>query len=316
MSLNPPHETPTTDNRIFQLYWCYQCQRTVRIASGNPSEIICPRCFGQFLDEIIVTRPRFVDLFTEFDPSPESRILEALALMLNPSLGLPPRNNQNPGLQTRNRRRSRRNHINIEDNTDDFVPEAGILARPRDWIILRPDIPLPDNNQTRDPRIDPGNYFLGPGLEALIEELTQNDREGPPPASDLAINALPAVKITDRHLINDSSCPVCMEEFKVGGEAKELPCNHIYHSDCIIPWLRLHNSCPVCRHELLVPIANEVDESSNSNNNGDTSRNHSRCLRLGRFVRSFWRSRSSIHPLHHSPQAQENRTATSRHGES
>ncbi|KAK1384352.1 RING-type E3 ubiquitin transferase [Heracleum sosnowskyi] len=275
MSLNPPHETPTSDNRIFQLYWCYQCQRTVRISSENPSEIICPRCLGQFLDEITVTRPRFIDLFTEFDPSPESRILEALALVLNPSLGLPPRNNQNPGLQTRNRRRSRRNHINIEENTDDYVPEAGILARPRDWIILRPDIPLPDNNQTRDPRIDPGNYFLGPGLEALIEELTQNDREGPPPASDLAINALPAVKITDRHLIDDSSCPV------------------------------------FCRHELMVPIAIEVEESSNSNTNGDTTRNHSRCLRLGRFVRSFWRSRSSIHPLHHSPQAQENSTATS-----
>ncbi|WOH00553.1 hypothetical protein DCAR_0519919 [Daucus carota subsp. sativus] len=314
MSLNTPPEIPIGDNRIFQLYWCYQCQRTVRIASENPSQIICPRCFGQFLDEITVTRPALIDLFTEFDPSPESRILEALTLMLNPSLGIPARNNQNLGRQPRNRRLSRRNRINIEENIDDFVPEAGILARPRDWIILRPDIPLPDN-QTRNPRIDPGNYFLGPGLEALIQEITQNDREGPPPASDLAINALPAVKITDRHLVDDSSCPVCMEEFEVGGEATELPCNHIYHSDCIVPWLRLHNSCPVCRQGLLVPTDNEVEESRDSNNNVDASRNQSRCFRLGRFLRSFWHSRSSIHPLHHSPQAQEPSTATSRRGE-
>nr|DAD35828.1 TPA_asm: hypothetical protein HUJ06_006468 [Nelumbo nucifera] len=69
-------------------------------------------------------------------------------------------------------------------------------------------------------------------LNELLEELTQNDRLGPPPAPTSAIDAMPRVKIIDTHLKDDSHCPV------------------FYHCDCIVPWLQIHNSCPVCWHEL------------------------------------------------------------------
>ncbi|KAG4159667.1 hypothetical protein ERO13_D02G189000v2 [Gossypium hirsutum] len=88
---------------------------------------------------------------------------------------------------------------------------------------------------------------------AQIEFLAENDpnRYGTPPASKSAIDSLPSVKITKDHLSSKSKqCAVCMDDFEEGIQAKRMPCRHLYHKNCILPWLELHNSCPVCRHEL------------------------------------------------------------------
>nr|XP_043608605.1 E3 ubiquitin-protein ligase RZF1-like [Erigeron canadensis] len=298
----PPDHTLASNDQFIeiggptnQLYWCYQCHQTVRIASNDNSQIMCPRCFGQFIYEINIARPRLVVDFTEFDPSPEARLLEALSLMLDPPARQTSRQNEgltDVGIQPPWRRR-RVSRDSPFDDMDGWGPESGILARPRapsrSWIILTPNN-LParvphsrnpnhnnnnnnndnDNNSVVPRGVDPRNYFGGTGLNELIEELTQDDRPGPLPAPDSAINRLPNIKITETHLLNDSqSCAVCMEDFKVGGEAKELPCNHIFHSNCIVPWLRLHNSCPICRNGLPVPIITTNGTTYSSSSDDD-----------------------------------------------
>ncbi|KAH0470189.1 hypothetical protein IEQ34_001747 [Dendrobium chrysotoxum] len=68
-----------------------------------------------------------------------------------------------------------------------------------------------------------------------------------------AIAALPDVKMTEDLLHSDGvQCPVCTEDFKIGEEeVKQLPCKHVYHKSCIVPWLQMRNSCPVCRSKLI-----------------------------------------------------------------
>lgn len=317
----PPGVEPTNaNNSNFPLYWCYHCHRTVRISisSENPSEIICPRCFGQFLYEIDTARPFFVVDFTQFDPSPEARILEALSLVLDPLIDNRSSDNNDlagavVGLTQSNYRRGgrhwpwRRNRVMV-DSDDHWGPESGILARPRSrWIVLGPgSLPVGRRNLPTEeglipipPRVNPRDYFMGPGFSELIEQLTQNDRQGPPPAPDSAIDSLPTVKITADHLgSDDSSCPVCKEEFKVGGEAREMPCKHIYHSDCIVPWLRLHNSCPVCRHELPVAMDRSGEVQVEDSSPAEEVSNRRRCLRLRQFAASLWPFRSRYPPLH------------------
>eukprot|EP00249_Psilotum_nudum_P010745 c22735_g1_i1 orf=380-1618(-) len=42
-------------------------------------------------------------------------------------------------------------------------------------------------------------------------------------------------------------CPICLEDFCVGNEARGLPCAHNFHVACIDEWLRLNIKCPRCR---------------------------------------------------------------------
>lgn len=41
-------------------------------------------------------------------------------------------------------------------------------------------------------------------------------------------------------------CTVCQCDFEEGELLRTLPCNHVYHVECIDPWLRMKKVCPIC----------------------------------------------------------------------
>ena len=75
-------------------------------------------------------------------------------------------------------------------------------------------------------------------------------------ASSEAIKKLPQVKIEKKHCkksglkMEPPTCTVCTETINVDTKGMFMPCGHVYHPDCLIPWLEKQNSCPVCRFEL------------------------------------------------------------------
>jgi len=109
-------------------------------------------------------------------------------------------------------------------------------------------------------------------LDAVLHHIMMNDtnRYGPPPASMDSLTKLPEVTV-DQELIARHgsktaavdecgdrfgedrvvlSCCVCRDEFELGAQGLLMPCQHLFHPQCLTPWLQQHNSCPTCRYEL------------------------------------------------------------------
>ncbi|KAL3844559.1 hypothetical protein ACJIZ3_001962 [Penstemon smallii] len=112
-----------------------------------------------------------------------------------------------------------------------------------------------ENNQDGGeiPRVNlPEDYILTMEYDTLFVE-NENALKGSPPAAKLVVENLPMVVLTKEEVEENNSaviCAVCKDEVAVGEKVIRMPCCHLYHGDCILPWLRIRNTCPVCRYEL------------------------------------------------------------------
>jgi E3 ubiquitin-protein ligase RNF115/126 len=216
-------------------YWCYQCGRFVRAApqgddSPSAGGVACPACGGGFLEEMgappraaHLRRPRAL----HHHAHAETRLRRARrggaaerASPFNPVIVL------------------RRSPAAAAATSFELFYDDGVGSGLR---------PLPESMS---------DFLMGSGFERLLDQLAQIEAGGlaaahardTPPASKAAVESMPTVTVDAGD--DPQHCAVCKEAFAPGAEAREMPCKHIYHHDCILPWLQLRNTCPVCRHEL------------------------------------------------------------------
>ncbi|KAI8904480.1 hypothetical protein EDD86DRAFT_213564, partial [Gorgonomyces haynaldii] len=52
------------------------------------------------------------------------------------------------------------------------------------------------------------------------------------------------------HLISQG-CAICLDEFVEGQRSRQLPCRHVFHCECVDPWLLGHQRlCPICKRDV------------------------------------------------------------------
>ncbi|KAJ8769902.1 hypothetical protein K2173_008984 [Erythroxylum novogranatense] len=225
-----------------KLFFCHQCDRPVTVSICPSSELSCPLCHGGFIEEYENPNSNldFHNQATPFNISHQDPFSTILPLIFS-SASAAPADFQNPHFPNS----PEPNAFNPFDFLRDHIQNLQSGGARIQFVI--------ENHPSGRSPANLGDYFIGPGLEQLIQQLAENDpnRYGTPPAAKSAIDALPTIEITgDSEDSEKNHCPVCKDEFVKGIEAKQMPCEHIYHQDCLIPWLEMHNSCPVCRYQL------------------------------------------------------------------
>ncbi|CAA7048371.1 unnamed protein product [Microthlaspi erraticum] len=219
-----------------KMFFCYQCNQTITISISSSTDPFCPLCSEGFLEEYMEPNPNPIPnlVFPISDPITSRFPFIPVMDLTNLSQSTEAQSTQQP--------------------PDAFDPVRFIHSHLQQMQSSGINVQLLFENYLSDPLAgNHGDYFFGRGLEDLIQQLAEDDpnRYGTPPASKSATDALPTVKVTKDMLQSETNqCAVCMDEFEDGIEAKQMPCKHVYHHDCLLPWLQLHNSCPVCRHEL------------------------------------------------------------------
>ncbi|KAJ4725772.1 E3 ubiquitin-protein ligase RING1 [Melia azedarach] len=245
-------------------YWCYRCLRIVRSLSQFDG-ITCPFCDSGFLEQIET------EVTADQLDHDISRPFSAAAMLMIDN------NSQDSVQRTtlNSRRRNRRNFRNQQ------------LAFFNPVIVLPGHSTEEDggSNSSFELYYDDGSdsglrpipqsvleFLMGSGFHLLLRQLAQIDLTGLArpenlPASKAAIDSMPTIEISSTHTSSECHCAVCTEPFELGIKARELPCKHIYHTDCILPWLAMRNSCPVCRQEL--PVEESPQENENLEQSGE-----------------------------------------------
>ncbi|RZC80192.1 hypothetical protein C5167_042763 [Papaver somniferum] len=111
--------------------------------------------------------------------------------------------------------------------------------------------------------IEGGGSGGGRGFEDFLREISE--KQGLAPATKASIDAMPKVVITEE-MQRDLECSICLDGFESGTEAREMPCKHKYHGNCIEKWLGIHGNCPVCRFEM--PVDEDDQGMKRNTNNG------------------------------------------------
>lgn len=114
---------------------------------------------------------------------------------------------------------------------------------------------------------------LVPGSTTDIGQIIQNSMNDTGGLKKKASKDFVASLKHPETISGEYSCGVCQDDIDISERKNilELPCKHMYHTDCILPWFEKSNTCPICRtefdsEEVHNHISTDTSESTNHGN--------------------------------------------------
>ncbi|XP_012059361.1 PREDICTED: E3 ubiquitin-protein ligase RNF115 [Atta cephalotes] len=293
------------DGSPMSRFFCHKC--SVKIERLLPN-YTCPRCASGFIEELEISSNEGssgmdmnseelsdgdIDILTLNRSDRDRDIIEMIMGLSNTYTNQQLNTSQQPGGGNRNyvlgsRRRSnwsrnpqdgRRTSSNRRRQESLQMPIENFI---QDFIFNLSGAASLSNSVGQDaqPSVfnvrlflgNPGDYVWGrDGLDAIVTQLlNQMDGTGPPPLSRNQIDEIPTTTITQSQVDCKLQCSVCWEDFKLSEPVRQLPCQHVYHAPCIVPWLELHGTCPICRQNLGDQNQAEANQDAAANIAGST----------------------------------------------
>ena len=280
---------------ISKKFWCFTCNSECQIniiKEDDDEEYQCTKCKNTFIEEISKEdNPQNFHI-----EQSQQNISQNNNIITNYSISISSINTNNENQpQTQNQSQAERPDEYGMNDTLLFLPSTVNYIR-RDNPNIRnslfnyasgeivTEILGPNNHNVFISRNFNNNYtpilgFLSnhnndTQFESLLNIIMSFDsiHKGNPPASERAINNLKKIEINKNNVdkFNEEVCNVCLEMYKEGQISIKLDCGHCFHEACIVQWLKMRNTCPVCRHEL---ESNDPNYEKRKHSHRETLRN-------------------------------------------
>mmetsp|Transcript_28303 Transcript_28303/g.41089 ORF Transcript_28303/g.41089 Transcript_28303/m.41089 type:complete len:339 (+) Transcript_28303:122-1138(+) len=134
--------------------------------------------------------------------------------------------------------------VMLTENVEPNAPKESAAPVTKDWVLALPEVKFNPSicAEMDTTSIDSSSFFSSSPVEGTDAKTTLQ-----PPSNH-----------PDMH--TKVCCSVCLDDFVTGEKVRMLPCFHLYHLDCILPWLTEYKGiCPLCQQQMLTSSQSAYD---------------------------------------------------------
>lgn len=154
-----------------------------------------------------------------------------------------------------------------------LLTEDEVLTLPEVEFVVRRDSDDYDDDDNDDLEIGNGTSTDTLLIQSNMEITNTDDHttsSSPVARRQQPLQLQPSTSLNHDSLSFNAMCSICLEEYEEGEMLRMLPCHHMFHTECIVPWLteRFPN-CPLCKaHVTAEQRQDGVNDSSNEDGEG------------------------------------------------